>query len=345
MSDPFDLLEQFEADDDESPLLIDESLPANHRSGFVAVVGRPNVGKSTLMNRLLGQKVAIVSRKPQTTRNQLLGILTLPTDLHPNISTPAQIIFIDTPGIHTPHNKLGEILVDAAMTAIPDADVVLWLVDASEPPTAEDSLVAQAITDAQTKLAQQDEPPIPVLLVLNKIDLLAPDQLVDLEQPFLALSPTASWLPISATRGTNLQELLHRLIDQLPLGPRYFPEEQVTDQQMRFMAAELVREAALTVLHQEVPHALAVYITDFKARSETLTYVGANIVVERKSQKGIVIGNSGQTLKKIGQIARKQIEDLVGTKVYLELWVKIRPKWRKNENDLRWFGYAKTNQG
>lgn len=345
MSDPFDLLEQFEADDDESPLLIDPSLPADHRSGFVAVVGRPNVGKSTLMNRLLGQKIAIVSRKPQTTRNQLLGILTLPTDLHPDIATPAQIIFVDTPGIHAPHNKLGEFLVDAALTAIPDADVVLWLVDASEPPTAEDSLVAQAITNVQTKLTQQGEPPPPVLLALNKIDLLPPTQLAELEQPFLALSPTASPLPISAAHGTNMQALLERLIDQLPLGPRYYPEDQVTDQQTRFMAAELIREAALTVLHQEVPHSLAVYVTEFKSRSDSLTYIGANIVVERKSQKGIVIGNTGQTMKKIGQIARKQIEDLVRTKVYLELWVKVRPKWRKNENDLRWLGYTKSSQG
>ena len=343
MSDPFDLIEQFEADDDESPLLIDPSLPANHRSGFVTVIGRPNVGKSTLMNRLLGQKIAIVSRKPQTTRNQLLGILTLPTDLHPDISTPAQIIFIDTTGIHAPHNKLGEILVDVAVTAIPDADVVLWLVDASEPPTTEDSLVAQAIADAQTQLARQDEPPPPVLLALNKIDLLAPAQLAELEQPFLDLCPTASRLPISAARGTNMKELLHRLIDLLPPGPRYYPEEQVTDQQMRFMVAEIVREAALNVLHQEIPHALAVYVTEFKARSETMTYIGANIVVERKTQKGIVIGTSGYTLKKIGQIARKQIEELVGTKVYLDLWVKVRPKWRKNENDLRWLGYTKSS--
>lgn len=345
MTDPFDLLEQLEADDDGTALLIDETLPANHRSGFVVVVGRPNVGKSTLINRLLGQKIAIVSRKPQTTRNQLLGILTLPSELHPDISTPAQIIFIDTPGIHTPHNKLGEILVDVAITAISDADVVLWLVDASEPPTAEDTLVAQAISDAQTKLAQQGEPPTPVLLVLNKIDLVAQNQRAELEQPFLALAPTANRLSISAAHGTNLNELLHHLINQLPLGPRYFPEDQVTNQQMRFMVTELIREAALTVLHQEVPHALAVYVTEFKARSETLTYIGANIVVERKSQKGIVIGNTGQTLKKIGQIARKQIEDLVETKVYLELWVKVRPKWRKNENDLRWLGYTKANQG
>ncbi|MCB0194928.1 MAG: GTPase Era [Anaerolineae bacterium] len=345
MSDPFEFLEQLEDDDEEAPLLIDDSLPENHRSGFVAVVGRPNVGKSTLMNRLLGQKVAIVSHKPQTTRNQLLGILTLPSNLHPDITDPAQVVFIDTPGIHVPHNKLGEFLVDTAIETIPDADVVLWLVDASEPPNDEDRLVAGAIAQAQVKLTQQGDSPTPVLLVLNKVDLLSVEQRLNLEQAFLSLAPVDNWLATSATKADSMNNVIRLLIDHLPLGPRYFPEDQVTDQQTRFMVAELIREAALTILHQEVPHALAVYVTEFKRRSDTMTYIGANIVVERKSQKGIVIGNSGRTLKKIGQLARTQIQELVGTKVYLELWVKIRPKWRKKENELRWLGYTKNNTG
>ncbi|MCB0208036.1 MAG: GTPase Era [Anaerolineae bacterium] len=342
MSDPFEFLEQLEHDDEEAPLLIDDSLPENHRSGFVAVVGRPNVGKSTLMNRLLGQKVAIVSHKPQTTRNQLLGILTLPSSLHPHITAPAQIVFTDTPGIHVPHNKLGQFLVDTALETIPDADVVLWLVDASEPPSDEDRLVATAIAEAQAKITQQGDSPTPVLLVLNKVDLLSAEQRLNIEQPFLALAPVNDWLVTSAIQADDMNNVIRLLIDHLPLGPRYFPEDQVTDQQTRFMVAELIREAALTVLHQEVPHALAVYVTEFKHRSETMIYIGANIVVERKSQKGIVIGNAGRNLKQIGQLARTQIQELVGTKVYLELWVKIRPKWRKKENELRWLGYTKN---
>jgi len=337
-------LNETEYDSLDSAPMFDDDLPADHRSGFVAVIGRPNAGKSTLMNRFLGQKIAIVSHKPQTTRNQLLGILTLPSEIHPELSaecSPAQIIFVDTPGIHSPHHKFGEYLVDTALAAIPDADVVVWLVDASEPPNAEDRLVADALLETQAKATRQGEPPPSVLLALNKIDLLSLEQLADIEKPFLELYPADDWLPLSATQGDNRTELLRRIIDNLPLGPRYYPEDQVTDQQTRFIAAELVREAALNVLHQEVPHALAVYVTEFKRRHEKLTYISANIVVERNSQKQIVIGQKGRSLKKIGQMARPEIEELVGTKVYLELWVKVRPKWRKKANELRWLGYAK----
>jgi len=335
---------EIEYDNLDSTPMFDDDLPANHRSGFVVVIGRPNVGKSTLMNHFLGQKIAIVSHKPQTTRNQLLGILTLPSETHPQLSEdgpPAQIIFVDTPGIHKPHHKLGEYLVDTALEAISDADVILWLVDASEPPKAEDELVAEALKKVQDEASRQSEPLPTVLLALNKIDQVSLKRLADIEKPFLELYPADDWLPLSATRGDNRNELLRRIIDNLPLGPRYYPEEQITDQQTRFIAAELVREAALNVLHQEVPHALAVYVTEFKPRSETLTYISANIVVERNSQKQIVIGQKGKSLKKIGQQARPEIEVLVGTKVYLELWVKVRPKWRKKDNELRWLGYMK----
>ncbi|MEW5958074.1 MAG: GTPase Era [Chloroflexota bacterium] len=349
--DPFEFFDELPEDLEATPLLEDD-LPPDHRSGFVAVIGRPNVGKSTLMNHLLGQKIAIVSPKPQTTRNQLLGILTLPTPDQPELAAtgpPAQIIFMDTPGIHRPLHKLGEYLVETALETIPDADLILWLVDLTEPPTAEDQLVAATIGKAQTKLKKQGEPPIAVLLVLNKIDLLSPAALALAAAPFLellaVLSPTpvteANYLFVSATRGDNHTELLRQIIHRLPPGPRYFPAEQVTDQQTRFIAAELIREAALKVLHQEVPHALAVQVVEFTPRHEQLTYVSANLVLERPSQKGIVIGEKGQTLKRIGQLARPEIEKLVGTKVYLELWVKIRPQWRKKDNELRWLGYSK----
>jgi GTP-binding protein Era len=321
--------------------LIDEALPDDHKSGYVAVIGRPNVGKSTLMNRLLGQKVAIVSSKPQTTRNQLLGILTLPAAVQPELADlAAQVVFVDTPGIHQPHHKLGQYLVDTALEAIPDADLVMWLVDASEPPADEDRLVAQVLAETRARLARQGEEVPPVLLVLNKVDLLPGDRPEEAAAPFLDLVPAAGWLPVSATRGDNLDRLLRQVVGLLPPGPRYFPQDQVTDQHIRFIAAELIREAALGQLRQEVPHALAVQVIEFKPRHENMTYISANIIIERESQKGIVIGEKGKTLKKIGQLARPQIEDLVGTKVFLELWVKVRPKWRQKEEELRRLGYT-----
>jgi len=297
-------------------------LPPDHRSGFVAVVGRPNVGKSTLMNSYLGQKVAIISEKPQTTRNRLLGILT---------RHDAQVIFVDTPGIHAPLHKLGEFMVETAVRAIPDADVVLFIVDASVPPTGEDVLVAEAIREQGGEL--------PVVTALNKVDLLSSSESSYTDSYLAILQPTA-WLLISAVRGDNRDELLETIIGHLPLGPRYYPEDQVTDQQTRFIASELIREAALRRLRHEVPYALAVVVDEFKRRSEDMTYIGATIFVERDSQKGIVIGQGGKTLKDIGRSARTEIEKLVDTRVFLELWVKVRPKWRKKEDELRRLGYA-----
>ena len=297
-------------------------LPPDHRSGFVAVVGRPNVGKSTLMNAYLGQKIAIVSEKPQTTRNRLLGILT---------REDAQIIFVDTPGIHAPLHKLGEYMVETAVRSIPDADVVLFIVDASVPPRGEDALVADAIREQVAEL--------PVVTALNKVDLLSSPESLNADAYLDMLQPTA-WLPTSAVRGDNRDELLELIIAQLPHGPRYYPEDQITDQQTRFIAAELIREAALGRLRHEVPYALAVVVDEFKPRSEDMTYVGATIYVERDSQKGIVIGQGGKTLKDIGKAARTEIEKLADTRVFLELWVKVRPKWRKKEDDLQRLGYA-----
>ena len=307
---------------DTEPSQEETELPPDHRSGFVAVVGRPNVGKSTLMNAYLGQKIAIVSEKPQTTRNRLLGILT---------RDDAQIIFVDTPGIHVPLHKLGEVMVEAAVRAIPDADVVLLVVDASQPPTREDVLAADVI--------RKQGGDAPVVMVLNKVDLL-PSSDSPYAQAYLGLLQPPAWLPVSATRGDNRDALLDLIIAYLPPGPRYYPEDQVTDQQTRFIVAELIREAALRRLHQEVPHALAVVVSEFKQRSEDMTYIGATLFVERDSQKGIVIGQGGRTLKEIGQTARVEIEKLVDTRVFLELWVKVRPKWRKKEEELRQLGYG-----
>ncbi|MDH7484679.1 MAG: GTPase Era [Anaerolineae bacterium] len=302
---------------------IPEELPTDHRSGFVAVIGRPNVGKSTLINAWLGQKIAIVSPKPQTTRNRLLGILTRPD---------AQVIFVDTPGIHRPHHKLGEFMVETAVRAIPDADVILWLVDVSVEPTPEDQQIAELLAE---KAAGR-----PVILALNKADLLQPQDVVSHSEAYLAMVEESAWLLISATRGDNRDDLLEKVIAHLPPGPPYYPPDQVTDQQERFIAAELVREQVLHHTHQEVPHAVAVVVQEFKRRSEDMTYISANIYVERESQKKILLGAGGQVIKRIGQAARQEIEQLVGTRVYLDLWVKVRPQWRKKEPELRRLGYA-----
>ncbi|MDD3828729.1 MAG: GTPase Era [Anaerolineae bacterium] len=308
-------------------------LPADHRSGFVAVVGKPNVGKSTLMNAYLGQKIAIVSPKPQTTRNRLLGILTLERER--GDVADAQVIFVDTPGIHRPLHKLGEYMVDQAVRAIPDADLVLFMVDVSRPPNDEDREIA-AILQRQREL--------PVLLVLNKVDLVGEGQ-PGYAADYQALGEVRDSIAISALEGENRDRLLEMILEQLPLGPRYYPEEQITDQQLRFMAAELVREAVMMHLRQEIPYSVAVIVDQFKERSEDLTYISANILVERDTQKAIILGQGGTMIKRIGRDARRQIEELLGTRVFLELWVKVRKKWRADEQELRRLGYATSGRG
>jgi GTP-binding protein Era len=307
---------------DNANLILDEELPPDHRSGFVAVIGKPNVGKSTLINAWLGQKIAIVSPKPQTTRHRLRGILTRPD---------AQIIFVDTPGIHQPRHKLGEFMVETATKSIPDADVILFMVDVSEMPTAEDEQIARLI---------EEQGQSPVVLVLNKADLLPPENVQPHSNAYFELVKHDTWMMISATRGDNRDKLLDMVVARLPKGPRYYPPDQLTDQNMRFIAAELIREQVLRFLHQEVPHSVAVVVEEWKQRREDLTYIGANIFVEKDSQKGILIGQGGRMLKRIGRAAREEIARLVGNRVYLELWVKVREKWRKDEDELRRLGYA-----
>lgn len=307
---------------DEADLLIPETLPADHRSGFVALAGRPNVGKSTLMNAYLGQKIAIVSEKPQTTRRRLVGILTEPN---------YQIVFVDTPGIHTPRHLLGEYMVAVAKRTLKDADVILWLVDGSVPPTPEDISIGEMLREA-TKA--------PVILAINKIDWLDEEELDGVAEQYLALAKIHAYALISATRGDNRDRLLEMIVQALPQGPRYFPEEQVTDQDERFLAAEIIREQILRACHQEVPHSVAVIVDEFKDRTEDLSYIGATIVVERDSQKQIVIGRGGSMLKRIGQGARLEIEKALGRRVYLELWVKVLSKWRRDPALLKRLGYV-----
>jgi len=310
------------------PLPGDEALPDGHRSGFVAVIGRPNVGKSTLMNAILGEKIAIVSPKPQTTRLRQLGILTQPD---------VQAIFVDTPGIHDPRTALGKFMVEVAVEALRDADVILFVADVSQPPTAEDQQIAALIGQAEDVTH--------ALLVLNKVDLAAnPDALAANVEAFRALVPAAQWLTTIATSGAGVPEIVRRLRELLPEGPRYYPEDQLSDAAVRDIVAEMIREQALLNLEEEVPHGIAVQIEEFKPRKDNLTYISATIFVERDSHKGILIGKNGQMLKRINQQARREIEQFLGTRVYLELWVKVLKNWRRDESALRRLGYRIPKQ-
>ncbi|MEL7672947.1 MAG: GTPase Era [Chloroflexota bacterium] len=300
-----------------------EELPPGHKSGFVAVIGRPNVGKSTLMNALLGEKVAIVSPKPQTTRLRQLGIYT---------RDDAQVVFVDTPGIHNPRTPLGEFMVTVALDALKDADVILFVADLSEDATAEDRQIADLVRQAQAET--------PALLVLNKVDLVdSPDRLQRRVAEFRGLVPDADWLTTVATSGEGAPQVLEHIIGKLPEGPRYYPADQLSDTAMRDIVAEIIREKVLLNLEQEVPHGVATVVEEYKQRSDDMTYIHATIYVERDTHKGIVIGKKGQMLKTISQQAREEIEAFVGSRVYLELWVKVLKNWRRDERSLRQLGY------
>ena len=298
-------------------------MKTEYRSGFVAVMGRPNVGKSTLINALLGQMIAAVSPRPQTTRSQQLGILS---------REDAQIIFVDTPGLHRPRHKLGEYMNQNAIEALENTDLILFMVDGSvTPPHEEDHIL--------TKILHEIPSPPPVILAINKIDLLEKDQLQARQEEYLALYPAATPLLISATRGDQLDTLLDLLIASLPEGEPFYPEDQVTDLYERDIAADLIRAAALLHLRDEVPHAIAIRIDEYRERGDTGGYIAATLFVERESQKGIVIGQGGSMLKKIGTTARQEIEAMSGRKIFLELRVKVRKNWRNDPKALRRFGF------
>lgn len=301
-----------------------QSETSVYRSGYVALVGRPNVGKSTLMNTYLEQKVAAVSPRPQTTRVRQLGILTLEN---------AQIIFMDTPGMHLPVHKLGEYMNTVAEDSLKDADGIVWLVDGSAPPTEEDKRIAERIKVLKHRPR--------ILLALNKMDLVNAEVLAERTTAFQNLLPQATPIPISASTRQNCDILLDQILSFLPEGGPFFSEDQITDFYERDIAAELIREAALLHLRDEIPHGVAVRIDEFTERDDGSAYIHATILIERETHKGIVIGKGGEMLKRIGSSARVEIEVMSGRKVFLELRVKVNPNWRNKPDALRWLGYTR----
>ena len=296
--------------------------PWGHKAGFIAVIGRPNVGKSTLVNCVVGQKVAAVSPKPQTTRNRVAGVKT---------TGSYQMIFLDTPGIHHAETLFNREMVKLALKTLTEVDLILWVIDASDPLSDEDQLVRGYLQDIK----------VPVVVALNKVDLVKPKQhLLPVIDACHRLIPAAEVVPISATEGVNLNLLEEILLRYLPEGPAFFPPGQATDQPPHLVVAEIIREKVFELVHQEVPYAVAVQVDEMEERpGADLVDIQATIYVERDSQKGIIIGEGGRMLKRIGQQARQEIEEAFGTRIYLGLWVKVRKAWRKDEEALRRFGY------
>ena len=294
------------------------------KSGFVAIVGRPNVGKSTFMNYVLGQKIAIMSDKAQTTRNKIQGVYT---------NQDCQIVFLDTPGIHKPKHELGNFMVESAYSALKEVDAVLFMVNAAEKRGPGDDFIIEKLKKIKT----------PVFLVLNKIDLISPDELLDRVESYKETIPFAGIIPISVLQGNNVQELMTTLTNHLPEGPQYYPSDQITDHPEYFVVSELIREKILHLTKEEIPHSVAVTVDKMQKDEFDKVHVYANIIVERPTQKGIIIGKGGKLLKEIGVRARKDIEQLLGNKVYLELWVKVEKDWRKKKSHLQDFGYRTTD--
>lgn len=292
-----------------------------HKSGFISIIGRPNVGKSTFLNRVIGQKIAIMSDKPQTTRNKVQGVLT--TD-------DAQFIFIDTPGIHKPKHKLGDFMMKVAQNTLKEVDAIIFMVNAEEGFGKGEEFILEKFQTVNT----------PIILVINKIDRIHPDQLLPIMDSYKEKYDFSDIVPISALEGNNVDNLLKQIKNYLPEGPQYYPAYQVTDHPERFIISELIREKALHLTREEIPHSLAVLIDKIERQGDKdIIHVMATIIVERDSQKGIVIGKQGKMLKEVGKRARVDIENLLGTKVYLELWVKVQKDWRNKMSQLRDFGF------
>ena len=292
----------------------------NYKSGFVALIGRPNVGKSTLLNYIVGQKVAIMSNVAQTTRNKIQGIYT---------SKDAQIIFIDTPGVHKPATKLGDFMERSTLSALDEVDAIVYVVSATEKRGPGDNFIIERLKQVQQ----------PIYLVVNKIDQVHPNDLPGIVDQYKGSLPFKGIIPVSALQGNNVNELINELVAGLPNGPQYYPADQISDHPERFVIAEMIREKVFMLTRDEVPHSVAVDVTSIQREDAEHVHISANIVVERPRQKGIIIGKKGQMLKKIGTLARQDIERLLGDRVFLQLWVKVVPKWRDKSAMLKDYGY------
>lgn len=292
-----------------------------YKSGFISVIGRPNVGKSTLLNAVIGQKISIISDKPQTTRNKIQMVYT---------GLDFQIVFLDTPGIQMPKNKLGEYMLKISKSTLQEVDVVVFVVDESMQTGSMDSYIIEDLKDITT----------PIVLLINKIDKLTQEEVFQLIDKYDKMNLFKEIVPISALNNTNVDKFIQVLQGMLPEGPQYFPEDMITDQPEKFVISELIREKALINLEEEIPHGIFVTIDSFKEReNKNLIDVFATIICEKKSHKGIVIGKNGRMLKEIGQSARLDIENLLDAKVNLQLWVKVEPNWREKADKVKYFGY------
>ncbi|MBM7650002.1 GTP-binding protein Era [Bacillus ectoiniformans] len=297
----------------------------SHKSGFISIIGRPNVGKSTFLNRVIGQKIAIMSDKPQTTRNKIQGVYT---------KSDSQMIFIDTPGIHKPKHKLGDFMVKTATNALREVDCILFMVNAEEGYGRGDEFIIEKLKGIQT----------PIFLVINKIDRIHPDQLLQMIEQYKEMVDFKEIVPISALEGNNVDRLLEQIEKYLPEGPQYYPADQVTDHPERFIISEMIREKVLHLTREEIPHSIAVVIDKIERdQGKDMIRVMATIMVERDSQKGIVIGKRGALLKEVGKRSREDIENLLGSKVFLELWVKVQKDWRNKMSNLRDFGFREDD--
>lgn len=292
-----------------------------HKSGFVSIIGRPNVGKSTFMNRVIGHKIAIMSNKAQTTRNKIQGVMT---------REDAQIIFLDTPGIHKPKHKLGDYMMRVAKNTLSEIDAIMFMVNVNEDIGRGDEYIMEMLKNVKT----------PVFLVLNKIDLVHPDALMPKIEKYKTYMDFTEIVPISALEGLNVDHFIDVLKDYLPEGPKYYPDDQISDHPEQFVVGEIIREKILHLTSEEIPHAIGVNVDRMIKESEERVRIEATIFVERDSQKGIVIGKGGKKLKEVGKRARRDIEMLLGSKVYLELWVKVQKDWRNKVNFIRQMGYV-----
>lgn len=290
------------------------------KSGFISIIGRPNVGKSTFLNRVIGEKIAIMSDKAQTTRNTIQGVLT---------NEDAQIVFIDTPGIHKPKHKLGDFMVKIATNTLNEVDAILFMIDAVEGYGRGDQYIIDRLQEINK----------PVYLIINKIDQVHPDELLEIIVQYKDKYDFTEIVPISALEGNNVDRLISVLKEQLSEGPKYYPDDQITDHPERFIISELIREKALQLTKEEVPHSIAVVVDKIEQEPNEKVQVHASIIIERNSQKGIIIGKQGSMLKRIGSMARRDIEKLLGTKIYLDLWVKVQKDWRNRDRYLHEYGY------